>query len=206
MYIFHINMTKWYTNSNFLSEFRNSKSNGFYLFETFRNADKTHSKRNNNLRQKRLESNSIFPLTDRLRNSRECRPHTAGAYLDMSPILPPMFPRHSLDVPSMFPRCSFDSTPRKNLFSVTPKCSYTDKKLRTAILREYYEKRWLFLYLRGHRHACGIPPHSPSALGATDDARRHKSATRPRLSPPQHLHVALGTPTRRKIITMLFLF
>ena len=111
MYIFHINMTKWYTNSNFLSEFRNSKSNGFYLFETFRNADKTHSKRNNNLRQQRLESNSIFPLTDRLRNSRECRPHTAGAYLDMSPILPPMFPRHSLDVPSMFLRLNSAQKP-----------------------------------------------------------------------------------------------
>ena len=97
-------MTKWYTNSNFLSEFRNSKSNGFRLFETFRNAYKTHSKRNNNLRQKRLESNSIFPFTDRLRNSRECRPYTAGAYpwhvTDITPDVPSTFPRCSLDVPS----------------------------------------------------------------------------------------------------------
>ena len=44
----------------------------------------------------------------------------------------------------------------------------------------------------------GNAVHSPSALGATDDARRHKSATRPRLSPPQHLHVALGTPLSAK--------
>ena len=43
-------------------------------------------------------------------------------------------------------------------------------------------------------------------IGATDDARRHKSATRPRLSPPQHLHVALGTLFPQKNSTYVHFF
>ena len=88
---------------------------------------------------------SIFPLTDRLRNSRKYCPYTAGDHLDMSPILPPVLLRYSLGIPSMFLRLN---SAQKPVFRDTKMQLHRQKNaLKCNFSAEKFAYVHFFLYL-----------------------------------------------------------